>query len=359
MRWDHKNLKVFMDISTYCNAGCPQCHRTDSNGLGKVDWLPLVQWSIDDFKKAFPPKQLQYVQQFHFCGTWGDPMMAKDIMKIMQYCKEQKPNIRLSVDTNGSLRNEDFWWELGTTIGENLRVCFDIDGINQEMHETYRRFTDLNKVLTHMEILSQTPAIAASQTVLFKHNQDYKDEIKTLAMEHGSQLHTYIISDRFGNKDAVEESKTKSVFWSDKGEKFNLEMADSNVLPKGIISGTKTNTLSSTIVCRWAMPRNEVVVNPDGQIVPCCFHANSLYGGTASHKNGLAAGPGSEHYKEYLDNAKAYNVFHTPLIEIMTSKWYTKTLPDSIKSDNPIRICEKNCSSRNKKQHQLREAHGT
>ena len=55
--WDSNDLSVFMDISTYCNAGCPQCHRTDNNGLGKVDWLPLVQWTIDQFKTAFSAEE--------------------------------------------------------------------------------------------------------------------------------------------------------------------------------------------------------------------------------------------------------------------------------------------------------------
>jgi len=47
-------LQVFVDISTYCNAGCPECHRTESErgGLGKVDWLPLVQWTAEEFRNA-------------------------------------------------------------------------------------------------------------------------------------------------------------------------------------------------------------------------------------------------------------------------------------------------------------------
>ena len=49
-----QRLQVFVDLSTLCNAGCPQCHRTSVNGLGKQDWLPMVQWSLEEFKTAFP-----------------------------------------------------------------------------------------------------------------------------------------------------------------------------------------------------------------------------------------------------------------------------------------------------------------
>ena len=58
--WKNNNLKVMFDISTRCNAGCPQCHRTDTNNVSKkVSWLPDVVWSFENFKKAVPPKWLK------------------------------------------------------------------------------------------------------------------------------------------------------------------------------------------------------------------------------------------------------------------------------------------------------------
>ena len=65
MLWNPSDIKVFLDISTFCNAGCPQCHRTNSNGLGKVDWLPLVQWDLATFQKAFSPEDLKYINKIN------------------------------------------------------------------------------------------------------------------------------------------------------------------------------------------------------------------------------------------------------------------------------------------------------
>ena len=66
-----RGLNVFLDISTYCNAGCPQCHRTDPNGLGKASWLPLIQWDLKTFKKAYNLEQYKVrYHSFEFCGTW-------------------------------------------------------------------------------------------------------------------------------------------------------------------------------------------------------------------------------------------------------------------------------------------------
>ena len=60
-------------------------------------------------------------------------------------------------------------------------------------------------------------------------------------------------------------------------------------------------------------------------------------------------------YIEYEKNKKQYNIFHTPLSEIIDSKWFAETLPDSMDGDNPIKTCERNCSTRIINTHQLRE----
>ena len=377
MKWDSNKLNVFLDISTYCNAGCPQCHRTNSNGLGKEDWLPLIQWSVDEFKAAFPPEAMEKIHRFKFCGTWGDPIMNKDILEIFEYISVEGPLCLISVDTNGSIRNEDFWWKLGCMFGTKLAVVFDIDGINQKMHERYRRFTDLNKVLDNMHTLSQTNAIVQSQTVLFQHNENYKDEILKLVKEYGSTNHEFVISDRF------HDSNTQH-FVDDNGDEFTLTKANSRLLPNGVVSGAfkqetvldkaiykqteaqtidkpKTRvvskpqrTLDYNIKCRWALPRNEVVVNPDGQVLPCCFHANSIYRNKLN--NFIKEDPA---YDYYIKNKNEFNVFKKSIIDIVESEHFTKTLPESIKGDNPNPLCVRNCSSRIKSEHQLRERHET
>ena len=347
--WVNQDLNVFMDISTYCNAGCPQCHRTNPQGLEKQDWLPLVKWSLADFVKAFPIKELRNVKRFSFCGTWGDPMMAKDILKIVEYIINNSQS-HIIITTNGSLRSEDFWWDIGVLGGRRLQITFDVDGVTQEMHEKYRRFTNLNTVLTNLKTFSQTKAIAKTQTVLFKHNQDYKDEIRALAINSGSISHEFVISDRFNTGQG-----DKTLHIDENGKDFVLEKADDSVLPNGVIAGTHSRTLTDKITCRWARPRNEVVVNPDGQILPCCYHQNNYYLALNSHSRQAGKLLQTPEYIEYEKNKKQYNIFHTPLSEIIDSKWFAETLPDSMDGDNPIKTCERNCSTRIINTHQLRE----
>ena len=128
---------IQFSITNHCNAACPQCHRTDTNGLGTVDWLPVFSWSLDEFKTYLPIKELQKMKIINFCGTWGDPMMAKNI--------------------------------------------------------------SLNKVLKNMEILSSTKAIAKVITIVFKHNENYLDKIKKMCLNYGAEDIQFIESNRFEN----------------------------------------------------------------------------------------------------------------------------------------------------------------
>lgn len=355
MLWKLEGIKVFLDVSTYCNAGCPQCHRTNENGLGKQDWLPLIRWDLKTFQKAFPADEMKNVETFKFCGTWGDPVMCKELYEMCEYIINNS-KAKISMDTNGSIRDAEWWWNLGVTCGKRLEVVFDVDGIDQSMHEKYRRFTSLEKVLENMETLSQTRASVFSQTVLFKHNQNYKEEITKLVKDHGSTRHSFVISDRFDSHDVIDN---KRYFVDENGKEDYLEKADAESLPNAKVTGRKVASLEKEIICRWALPRNEVVINPDGQVMPCCYHANVHYKGRIDKQAGKGLHSNLIYKEDYNVNLKKYNVLHTPLSEIINSKWYQKTLPESMLGDSPVKQCETQCSSRIKKSHQLRSTNAT
>jgi len=190
MPYIDNELTATVDLSTYCNASCPQCHRTDQEDISKKNyWLPLVQWSFETFKKRFPAQSLYRYRQIIFCGTWGDPMMNKDIMEIIRYVLSSNNKTIVIVNTNASLRDETWWWELGM-IGykyhHRLEVIFDVDGVTQEQHARYRVGTELDKVLTHMRAYTESGSIAKCFTIVFEHNQDDVEKIGELAKANGA-----------------------------------------------------------------------------------------------------------------------------------------------------------------------------
>ena len=205
-------------LTNLCNARCPQCDRTDIDDINKAhDEVPLTQWSFEDFKSKFPKETLNDVEEYSFCGTWGDPMMCKDIGKIVQYVIDNSKS-KIQITTNGSIRDEDFYWNIGIRCGERLSIVFDIDGIDEDMHQKYRRGASLKRCLANMSMLSMTKSIALSQTILFKHNQNYIEQIKKLVKKNGSSNHVFYRSDRF--------DKSKFYFTNEKGKSEYLEIAD-------------------------------------------------------------------------------------------------------------------------------------
>ncbi len=216
-----RELVVSLDLSTYCNAACPQCHRTEPNGLGKVDWLPLIKWSLEDFKRQFPQNSMNSIKSFNICGTWGDPMMSKDIGKITKYIIDNS-EASVHINTNGGMRTPEFYEDLGNYCGKRLLIYFDVDGTTNEMHQKYRRGVDLQTVLDNMKALSNTDAITRAFVILFKHNQDYVYDIKDMCEMYGAESVYIIKSDRFLVND-------KFQFINEDGETEILEEIDKNL----------------------------------------------------------------------------------------------------------------------------------
>ena len=78
--YERGKLTLDIELTTNCNAKCPQCTRTDTdNNLNRMSWLKLNQVTIKDFKNWFTQSELQKIKQFHFSGTYGDPGMCKDL----------------------------------------------------------------------------------------------------------------------------------------------------------------------------------------------------------------------------------------------------------------------------------------
>jgi len=92
--------------------------------------------------------------------------------------------------------------------------------------------------------------------------------------------------------------------------------------------------------CPWAA-RKRFVVNPDGQVHPCCYFANSDYTGRNR----------GEHFKEYDHQVyKSYdakrdqmNVNNRPAHEILQDPWFDELFESLLDSDLTHPTCRKRC----------------
>lgn len=327
--WTEQNLKLTLDVTTHCNAKCPQCSRTNPNGLDKVDWLPLVHVTNDKFKVLLTYTDLNLVSHIDMCPTWGDPIMNPDIDKILSYIFECNPNISVSIDTNGSMRNEDWWWNLGVKFRKSrLNIRFAIDGCTEDMHQKYRRNTNLNKVLSNLQSFTLANGMATSKSVLFKHNADYFEDIKKLALAHGSFNHSYTISNRF-----YTENLNKFKFNYQNNEEYLESATPINSNFTSLEEYKKSIKQKKYIIsCEWGK-QNKLMVNFDGQVHPCCYIGNQhpLNSGWQDH---------STFYK-YNKRILDYNLYYNSLYSIINDVWYKKQLEESF--NDPCVQCIKSC----------------
>lgn len=314
------NLILDIEISTQCNAFCPQCARYEP-GTETVRVLE-DKWSASDFKSYFP--SLDNISEIYLYGTRGDPATCNDLPEIIDYIMNNS-TATVVVSSNGSLQTEEWWWRLAISGGERLTVAFDIDGTTQEMHARYRRNTNLEKILSNIEVVSNTKANIRIFTVVFKHNQDYLDDIFEMCKKFNPMDHAKLSSNRFSSEKPFE-------FTDRKGIRDTLEQATTDYrcgtrMLKDYRVEVKDNV---TINCSFH-DQNKLVILNDGKVYPCCFvsphipRPANIYTGEMS----------------YLNNAES--VKDKPLEEILKNDFYTRGIFESFK--NPVYQCRKYCGS--------------
>ena len=205
LMWN-RYVDVMCELTTYCNAKCPQCSRTNKDGLDKRDYVVLKHVDLQEWINTYE-KSYRFIKSFHFSGQWGDVMMNPHVEDIFKHIVNHS-SAMISFSTNGSLRDEEFFWRIGS-LTNNIIGVFDIDGFTQETHEHYRRNTDLKKVMNNCETFAMTNSKTEVFTVVFKHNQHEIDMISDWCKERGI-VHKPFQSNRF-----VEDSSYKYM-WKDK-----------------------------------------------------------------------------------------------------------------------------------------------
>ena len=338
--YDEGKLGLIVEASTFCNAKCPQCARTDRHGtLGKSTkrMFDLNSWSLDDFKSYFNVEDLNHLRNIHFSGTYGDPGMCKDIDKIIEYIFSVAPKTKVSLNSNGSVRDSKWWFNLGKLDPKRLHVTLDVDGTTQEMHQKYRRNTNLEKVLDNLEAISLSGARTTVLTIIFKHNENYFDDIVKMVNERGCFDVNPIESNRFIDGPIWN-------FSNEHGEKEILEQAVDPRFrrdPKVLSRRTRDWRMGDItkeydyISCVKAEAGSLQILNTT-QVYPCCY---------------LGTGPGHESYdkevwKTYVESG--FTLKEKTLKEICYSNWFQYHLFDSFENpDNAMHKCKRTCGYRN------------
>lgn len=173
---------LHIELTNRCNAACPMCMRFhQSSPLLRPD-LTLGEISLEQFKSWFSIEFLKQVKVILFCGVHGDPCIAQDTLEITEYIVKNSPNTHLLFNTNGGMRNPEWWGKLGAVLKADPYnwVTFSIDGLEDTNH-IYRRNVKWDKLIANVKAFIDAGGRAHWDFLIFKHNEHQLDEARQLA----------------------------------------------------------------------------------------------------------------------------------------------------------------------------------
>lgn len=185
--FDYKLVNhLHIELTNRCNAACPMCVRHhQSSPLLRPD-LEIGEITFDQFKSWFSVDFLRQQTLILFCGSHGDPCIARDTLEITKYIVEHSPKTKILFNTNGGMRTPEWWAELGATLKNNTYnwVTFSIDGLEDTNH-IYRRNVKWEKVMANVKAFIGAGGRAHWDYLIFKHNEHQIEEAQQLANDLG------------------------------------------------------------------------------------------------------------------------------------------------------------------------------
>lgn len=313
------------ELSSHCNSKCPQCPRYDMLGYVRKD-LNITHLSLDIIK-SLPIEKMTNLQEVIFCGNFGDPLMHPDLDDIINFFHRQQ----IEISTNASLRNLEWWHNLGKK--KNVRVQFCIDGIGKE-HELYRRNTSYEKIIQNAKSFIQAGGDAYWQFIVFQHNEHQLQEAKALSNELGFKQIKFMYSDRF-------DTNNKWKVYDNGDHLYDLEKSSHQITLRERLGAEENSKYwkslhekKGEISCVWS-EKKMLYIHSDGTLYPCCM-LGSVQSGKNIEKLLL-----KKIIKDYIN----IDLHHNNLQDILLSEVFQTLLPASFSGD-PVQhpICIEWCN---------------
>lgn len=310
---------LHFEPTSKCQASCPMCSRNYHGGIDNP-FIKITEISYDEFIKWFKPEFIAQLHKFYMCGNVGEPIIAKDTLSMFEYVVNNNNEILLSMNTNGSARNKDWWHSLGRIFSTNGNVRFGIDGLS-DTHSLYRIGTDWNKIIQNATTYINAGGKAVWDMLVFEHNKHQVDDCRKLAQDLGFTefyaKHTSRFKEdkvhvltRKGNTSHYLYPSERSKNFTENFQKYTIEV-------------------NKEIHCKVAKEQN-IYVNAHGNIFPCCWLDMD------------ALTPISLSHIDYLDkNLPIYSLKQQTLEEIFATNYFQQI--ENTWSNTPLRECSKQC----------------
>jgi len=320
------------EITSYCNARCPQCPRFDQHG-NLYPGLTLQHWKHRDILSNIDLDQLTNLKLVRLEGDKGDPVMHPNCDEIIRFFVNAPSQPLVRLVTNGSIQNTDWWRRIGVISRDsNFDVIFSIDGL-EDTNNIYRINTDYKKIMQNAQAFINAGGQAIWKFLVFKHNEHQLDEITALAKTMGFAAIQVRKADDYrflGNPSFVVYDQGKAV--------GHIEPSD---IPRNQLLYFTWFKKQKEFVerkevdkyCAW-MRQGRMNITFQGYLMPCCMMHHVL---NDINQQLVQQTVALMHNPEDLLLTK-----HT-ISDILNSKFYKYNLETHLQGKTLHPICESNC----------------
>jgi len=348
--------KIELEITSNCNAACPGCQRTRSEGQYEV-----IDFTVDDLKRIFPTPQHINGKQFKFCGVLGDPAYNNDCLKMVDYIVINGGHCQLS--TNGGIQTADWWRQLGELSNRTKRVDvnFCVDG-HRETNHVYRVNTVFNVIERNMTAYSRAGGAGSWIFIVFDHNEHElplaQDHAKRLGFQFATRtgmrnsIHSWtaqIKKKDYNLKTVTTETvavTTTGIKEHSKVDEFIevfqfIENAETN--PEQIDEFKKKEIIDS-IVCKM-VHEGEIFIASNQTLWPCCFLWDSMVQNSYKIQEKLSE------YGDEWNNLKIHSID-----DVLQHRWYNIVLMMSWDPthNKHLKRCIKSCAKNKAFQNEIK-----
>lgn len=262
---------VHMEISEKCNISCLMCDR-NMNG-GKVNpYLKNRDLPFKVIEKAFKPGLIQQLNRVTFCGNYGDPILASDLIPSLRYFRKHNEYIKLGIITSGCSRPPHWWEELAKVV---TTVRFSIDGL-EDTHKVYRKGAIWSLIIKNAKTYIDAGGYAIWDYLVFGHNEHQVEEARQLSEELGFREFVVKKTGRFfSNAKLKGKDEHKGLTKPKLEQNVNESLKREDEIVERY--GSMEKYLNQTEIKCKVLNNKEIYVSAEGIVLPCCWLAGQMY----------------------------------------------------------------------------------
>lgn len=340
-----------IEITSKCNASCPQCPR-NINGGEVNPYLPVVDLPRNVIDRAFPTELCMRLRQVFFCGSYGDPIAHPEFLDILRDFRSKNPTLWLYIHTNGGIRSADYWTEMAQIINGYGKIDFGIDGLQDTLH-LYRKDVDYNKVIRNATAFIKAGGKAQWNFIVFAHNEHQVQEAEQLSKDIGFETFLARKTGRFMDHTNLVQFNNWPVK-SRNGDYIispprNAEYRNSSM---SRLSSIAADYFETTEIRCDALKGNKVAITATGLVMPCNFFTHNLYDARFRDPT-IMPGANSRSFvghknqvREFIEryDINSLNLYNNTLESIFANNFWTD-LVDSFTNGNRLFECAMTCGS--------------